>query len=272
MTTYKEYSFRDHKEVYVIIDSIMRSFGYMYYLIGANARDIQLYKAGIKPSRGTADIDFAVMIPSLTDYETFMNRIQDEGFNETNHKYRVIYTATNTVVDILPYGEIAQEYTLNFDERELELSVLGFKEVGEEKEEFKIDETFSIPTTPAHGLIILKLISWNDRKDRNKDLKDIRTLLDAAWTLYEDELYDADSVHFDLLEDENFDSHNAAARIMGRKMKPTLEKCEPLKKTIVNLLTEEVNNPSQMTIEMSNKEDSKKVISLLTNLLKGINE
>ena len=53
MTTYKEYSFQDHKDVYLIIDSIMKSFGYEYYLIGAYARDIQLYKAGIKPSRGT---------------------------------------------------------------------------------------------------------------------------------------------------------------------------------------------------------------------------
>ncbi len=27
MTTYKEYSFQDHKDVYVIIDSVMRAFG-----------------------------------------------------------------------------------------------------------------------------------------------------------------------------------------------------------------------------------------------------
>jgi predicted nucleotidyltransferase len=270
MTTYKEYSFQDHKDVYVIIDSVMKSFGYKYYLIGANARDIQLYKAGKKPSRGTADIDFAVMIPTLTDYETFMKNIHDQGFKETKHKYRVIYVATNTVVDILPYGGIAQEYALKFDEINLELSVLGFEEVGDEKEDFKIDENFSIPTTPAHGLIILKLISWNDKKDRNKDLKDVRSLLDAGWELYEDEVYDSDSDHFDLLEDGNFDIHNAAARIMGRKIKPMLEKCEPLKKTILNLLTEEVNNPSQMTIEMSTKEDSGKVILLLSNLLQGI--
>ncbi len=194
-------------------------------MIGANARDIQLYKAGIKPTRGTADVDFAVMIQTLTDYEIFMKSIYNQGFEETKHKFRVIYIATNTVVDILPYGEIAQEYTLNFDERELELSVLGFEGVGDEKEDFKIDETFSLPTTPAHGLIILKLVSWNDRKDRNKDLKDIRSLLDAGWELYADELYNSESDHFDLLEDENFDIHNAAAQIMGRKIKPMLEKC-----------------------------------------------
>ena len=150
MLTFKEYSFQEHKDVYLIIDAIMKSFEYEYYLIWANARDIQLYKAGIKPSRGTADIDFAVMVPTLKDYEEFIAKIIENGFKETKHKYRVLYLESNTVVDILPYGEIAQDYTLNFDERDIELSVLGFEEVAEEIEQFEIDGKFSIPTTPAH--------------------------------------------------------------------------------------------------------------------------
>lgn len=271
MSTYKEYSFQDHKDVYKIIDKIIESFGYEYYLIGANARDIQLYKAGMKPTRGTADIDFAVMIPSKKDYENFMQKIIENGFKETKHKYRVIYLNSDTVVDMLPYGEIAEEYTLNFDEREIELSVLGFSEVGMVKEQFQIDESFSIPVSPAHGLVILKLISWNDRNDRNKDLKDIRSLLDAAWELYQEDVYQENSEYLDLFEEENFDVHNAAARIMGRKMKPLLEKCEPLSLTINAILEKEIRNPSKITVEMSTKDDSEKVIELLVNLLKGIN-
>jgi len=272
MTTFKEYSFQDHTDVYLIIDSIMESFGYKYYLIGANARDIQLYKAGIKPSRGTADVDFAVMIPSLEDYAKFIAKIINNGFKETKHKYRVIYVESNTVVDILPYGEIAQDYTLNFDERDIELSVLGFEEVGTEIEHFKINGNLSIPTTSAHGLIILKLISWNDRNDRNKDLKDIRSLLDAGWELYQDEIYDQNLIHFDLLNVEDFDIHNAAARVMGRKIKPLLDKCGPLKETIMSLLQKEVNSPEKITIEMSKDDDTAKVILLLSNLLQGIND
>ena len=272
MTTFKEYSFQGHKNVYQIIDSVMKSFGYEYYLIGANARDIQLYKAGIKPSRGTADIDFAVMVPTLEEYDVFITKIIESGFKKTKHKYRVIYIDSNTVVDILPYGEIAEDYTLNFDERNIELSVLGFEEVGTEIEQFELDEKITIPTTPAHGLIILKLISWNDRNDRNKDLKDIRSLLDAGWELYQDEVYDENSIHFDLLDVENFDIHNAAARIMGRKIKPLLNKCEPLKETILTLLQNEVKSPEKMTVEMSKEDDTAKVILLLSNLLQGIND
>ena len=81
----------------------------------------------------------------------------------------MIYLESNTIVDILPYGEIAQDYTLNFNERNTELSVLGFLEVGIDKEQFEIDDNFSIPISPAHGLIILKLISWNDNNERHKE-------------------------------------------------------------------------------------------------------
>jgi predicted nucleotidyltransferase len=66
--TFREYSFQDHIDVFKIIDSIIKSYGYDYYLIGANARDVQLYKAGMTPTRATGDIDFAVMIPSIEDY------------------------------------------------------------------------------------------------------------------------------------------------------------------------------------------------------------
>ncbi len=270
MSTFKEYSFQDYKEVYKRIDAIITSLGYKYYLIGANARDIHLYRAGLRPTRGTADIDFAVMIPSEVDYNNFMKQIIENGFQETNHQYRVIYIDSNTVVDILPYGKIAQEYTLNFNARDIELSVLGFEEVGNDSQEFKLEGGFSIPISSAHGLIILKLISWNERKERNKDLKDIRSLLDAAWALYQDELYKEDSEHFDLLDADNFDVHKTAAKIMGRKMKPLLDQCKPLNKAIRSILEIEIANPSLMTAEMSIHHDTEIVIGLLENLLAGI--
>jgi predicted nucleotidyltransferase len=270
--TFREYSFQDHIDVFKIIDSIIKSYGYDYYLIGANARDVQLYKAGMTPTRATGDIDFAVMIPSIEDYEEFIQKVIENGFEKTNQKYRVIYLESNTIVDILPYGEIAQDYTLNFNERNTELSVLGFLEVGIDKEQFEIDDNFSIPISPAHGLIILKLISWNENNERNKDLKDIRSILDAAWELYQDDLYKEDSPHFDLLDEEDFEIQNIASRIMGRKMGPLLEKCRPLKDTIISILEEEIQSPSNITTEMSVDNDSIKVITLLKNLLVGIHE
>lgn len=270
MNSFKAYSFQHHREVYGIIDDIFSSLGFNYYLIGANARDVQLYKAGIKPTRSTADIDFAVMVPSIDDYQLAIDRFLDRNFQKTNLAYRIIFSKTNTIIDILPYGEFAEEYTLNFDQRDLELSILGFSEVGTAVEKFQFEENFAIPVSPAHGLVILKLISWNERNDRNKDLKDIRSILDAAWELYHEELYTENSIHFDLLEIEPFEIHITAARILGRKMKSLLEKCEPLENTICTILQNEIDNPSGMTIGMSVNQDTEQVILLLSSILQGI--
>lgn len=40
----------------------------------------------------------------------------------------------------MPYRKIEQDYTVNFDERDISLSVLGFKEVGEHAENIEIPE------------------------------------------------------------------------------------------------------------------------------------
>lgn len=114
--TYKDYSFANHKEVYQALEEVFIKHDIIYYLVGANARDVQLYKAGIKPTRGTADIDFAVMVPDFQVYDLIFEELCKRGFRKTNENYRLIYDKTNTVLDLMPYGKIEQDYTVNFDE------------------------------------------------------------------------------------------------------------------------------------------------------------
>ncbi|SNZ01211.1 hypothetical protein [Flagellimonas pacifica] len=232
--TYKDYSFANHGEVYQALEEVFIKNDITYYLVGANARDVQLYKAGIKPTRGTADIDFAVMVPDFQVYDLIFEELCKRGFRKTNENYRLIYDKTNTVLDLMPYGKIEQNYTVNFDERDISLSVLGFKEVGEHAENIEIPEAgFSLPTSPVVGLIILKLVSWNDKKHRTKDLEDISLLLNSGWDFYEEEAYEK---HLDLFEVENFEMTIAAARIIGRNMKPILASNDKLFKTIMGVL------------------------------------
>ena len=47
----------------------MKKHNTPFYLIGVNAMDLELLKKGVKPSRATKDIDFAIMISSLEDYK-----------------------------------------------------------------------------------------------------------------------------------------------------------------------------------------------------------
>ncbi len=272
MSSFKEYSFQDHGEVYKLIDAVFRSFDFQYYLIGAAARDFHLYKAGSRPKRGTADIDFAVMIPDIASYEALISRLIERGFEPTMLRHRLIFPSTNSVVDILPYGEIAEDYIVDFDQINLELCVLGFYEVGNEVEMFEHSDQFSLPVSSLHDLVILKLISWNQRKDRNKDLQDIKSLLDVAWELYENELFVENSKHFDLFDADPFDMQVAAARIVGRKIRLILEKCEPLKTEILAIMEKEITNPEQMVVEMSDTDTTDKIINILNSLWKGITD
>lgn len=273
--TYKDYSFAHHGDVYLILEKVFAQFGIAYYLIGANARDVQLYKAGIKPPRGTADIDFAVMVPDFQAYNDLFDALVEHGFAKTPHNYRMIYNKTNTVIDLMPYGEIEEEYTVTFTDRNLTLSALGLKEVGEKAERFSpIEESYNLPVTPVEGIFILKLVAWSDKpENRTKDLEDIAFLLKHAWALYENEAYEN---HLDLF-DADFEQTKVAARIIGRKMKPILEENRTLKDTVTSILQNAVKEkPKTENLEIVFAQNLNKTIKETTEilglLLEGIND
>jgi predicted nucleotidyltransferase len=95
--TYKQYSFAHHAKVYAILDAVFYKHGIVYYLIGANARDVQLYKQGIKPTRGTADIDFAIMVQDFDVYQSIFDTLCSNGFRTSKEAYRLVFDETNTV-------------------------------------------------------------------------------------------------------------------------------------------------------------------------------
>lgn len=273
--TYKDYSFAHHGEVYNILEKVFAQFSIVYYLVGANARDVQLYKAGIKPTRGTADIDFAVMVPDFKVYDDLFEALVGHGFRKVYEKYRMIYDKTDTVIDFMPYGEIEQEYTVTFTERNLTLSVLGFREVGENTENFSPEEeNYNLPVSPIEGIMILKLVAWNDKPDsRIKDLEDIAFLLKNGWNIYENEAYEN---HLDLF-DEDFEQTKVAAQIIGRKMKPILELNSKLKQTITTILENAIKEkPRTENLEIVFAKNLDKTIEettkILALLLKGIND
>lgn len=273
--SYKDYSFAHHGEVYTILEKVFAQYGISYYLVGANARDVQLYKKGIKPSRGTADIDFAIMIPDFETYNAVFETLCTMGFGKANENYRLYFEKTNTAIDLMPYGEIEQEYTVTFIDRDLTLSVLGFKEVGEKAESFQPEnENFTIPVTPVEGILILKLVAWSEKPEtRTKDLEDISFLLKHGWDLYEDEAY-AD--HLDLFDDD-FEQTNTAARIIGRKMRPILEQNSKLHHTIVTVLENSIatkqkaENP-EIQLAQSMDKTIEEVQHILSLILQGIND
>lgn len=272
--TYRELTFPFFREVFTIIDKVCRDMKIEYYLIGAQARNFHLLEKGITPGRGTQDIDFAVMLPEIKKYDELKISLIETGFRKVNEPYRLIYDKTNTVIDLLPFGEIEEEGTITFTERETELSVIGMKEVNEHTVNAGL-EGLTIKVSPLEGIVILKLVSFNENPERKKDLDDISKILSNYFDINQDRFY---SDHLDVVDEIEPDNFVllAGARLMGRDMKKILSLSEKLsgqiEATIQNELEEKTGSISQYFLSKNIFKDYESIKNIFTQLLKGIKE
>ncbi len=81
-TSYKELAIPYFKQVFKLVDTVMKERGIPYYLVGVNAIALEMLKKGIKPGRGTKDIDFAVMVSTIKEYDRLVNDLVAKGFNK----------------------------------------------------------------------------------------------------------------------------------------------------------------------------------------------
>lgn len=243
--TYKELAIPYFKESFDSIDEVMKALKIPYYLIGVSAIALELLKRGIKPSRGTKDIDFAVMISSINEYDKISEALAAKGFNKVAAPWTFYSITFKIVIDLLPFGEIEEKHTVNFNERYTDLHLLGFREVLEDAEQVEIDDKIaSIP--PLQGMVILKLIAWSDRpEERENDLSDILLIIQHYYTLKWDDIV---AQHFDKLNYEPFDQLQIAAEVLGRNSRIYLDKSEAISARILLVLESNLKEPAKSAI------------------------
>jgi len=243
--TYKELAIPYFKESFDCIDEVMQELKIPYYLIGVSAIALELLKGGIKPSRGTKDIDFAVMISSRSDYENISNALESKGFNKVAAPWTFYSDTFRVAIDVLPFGEIEENYTVNFNERYTDLHVLGFREVMEEAVQVEIEERIAnIPPLP--GMVILKLIAWSDRpEERENDLSDILKIIQHYYDLAWDEITEQ---HYDILDKDPFDQLLIAAEVLGRNSRLYLQKSQAISTRVLKVLETNLEDASKSAI------------------------
>lgn len=243
--TYKELAIPYFKESFDVLDEVMRKLKIPYYLIGVNAIALELLKKGIKPSRGTKDIDFAVMISSIREYEQIGDALGSKGFHKVAAPWTFYSDKFKVALDILPFGEIEEKNTANFTDRHVDLHMLGFQEVLEEAVPIEIEEKIvNIPPLP--GMVILKFIAWSDRpEERENDLSDILKIIEHYYYLKWDEIVEK---HFDILDKDVFDQLLIAAEVLGRDSKIYLQKSEVISTRIFNVLETNLKEVSKSKI------------------------
>jgi predicted nucleotidyltransferase len=269
--TYKELAIPYFKESFDCIDEVMRELNIPYYLIGVSAIALELLKAGIKPSRGTKDIDFAVMISKIQEYDNISSIMEAKGFKKVSAPWTFYSDIFKVAIDLLPFGEIEENHTFNFNERYTDLHLLGFREVMEEAVPVQIEEKIAnIP--PLAGMVILKLISWSDRpEERENDLSDILKIIEHYYALKWDEIVE---MHYDTLDKEPFDQKIIAAEVLGRNARLYLDKSKAISERVLNVLETNLQDASKSAIakEWARKldVDIEYTFALLTAFQKGI--
>lgn len=271
---YKDLAIPFFREVFELIDDVLKNREIPYYLIGVSAIALELLKKGIKPARGTKDIDFAIMISSLNQFEEVVNDLEKAGFNKVEAPWTLVHPDYDVVVDLLPFGEIEENNTVGFNERYTDLHVLGFKEVMKDSREYEIeDRVVNVPPIP--GMILLKLIAWSDRpEDRGNDPYDILRVIEY----YNDLEFDANMLeHYDLIPDEkDFDDRLFSARILGRKAKAYLDKSKDLETRIFEVLENNTVEAKESRIAkswaMEKGWDLEYCVSLLEAFKTGLSE
>ena len=233
---YKELAIPFFREVFELIDDVLKNRKIPYYLIGVSAIALEMLKKGIRPARGTKDIDFAIMISSLDQFDEVVDDLEKAGFNKVEAPWTLVHKEFDVVVDLLPFGEIEENNTVGFNERYTDLHVLGFKEVMKDSREYEIEDRV-VHVPPIPGMVILKLVAWSDRpEDRGNDPYDILRVIEY----YNDLEFDENMLeHYDLIpEEDDFDDRMFSARILGRKAKAYLDESEDLEARIFEVLEE----------------------------------
>jgi predicted nucleotidyltransferase len=220
----------------------LNKFDIDFYLVGAVARDLWMSAIhDIPPSRITGDIDFAVFIDDKGTYENLQNYLIDiEGFSPYKGNVFVLVWKGFIQVDLLPFGEIEDKNASVTVEGSglTSLNMPGFKEIYDDGlPEVELEETHKFKFCTLPGIVILKLMAWQDRPEiRRDDIKDVSNVLKHFFNMYDEEIYEN---HNDLFGDDDLALHLIAARVMGREMNKIAKRNEALYNRIKDLL--EVN-------------------------------
>ncbi len=258
-----------------MVDAACKNLNIPLYLIGAQARHFHLAEQGIKPGRGTMDIDFAIMFPDMDRYETLKNNLLDAGFRKVTEPYRMIHDKTNTVIDLLPFGEIEEKSSVKFMDRKTEISVVGLKEIVLRSEARQLDEEMVIQVTPLAGIILLKLISFDEKPERSKDLDDIHEILIHYFDLNSNRFYEILPDNMDDFDQNHF-TLEAGAWLAGYDIGQLLASHYLLKNHILRILEGELKQEAgKISRYFYNKayfEDIESVKRILDLMTTGINQ
>lgn len=273
----------DDKTVAILseIDQAAGNLKLPFFIVGAMARDILLQHAhNIHTTRATLDIDIGVFVTDWDQFEKLKNAlVHTKKFKSTKQTQRLMYE-DEYPVDIVPFGEIAEEDgSISWPpEHEIEMSIMGFQECYEYAVSVLVraDPDLVVKVVSLAGLAILKIIAWKDGIERRgKDATDLYTIITNYIEAGNMERFFEEAG--DILKEENSDYDRASAHLLGREMaKITASKT---KATLINLLEREAgaSQGHKIAMDILRQDIFKKLtyestVSYFNALLRGLTD
>ena len=263
------------RTTFASIDRACAALSLDIYLIGALARDTWFAAKGIR-ALGTKDIDLAVLVPHQSDYQRLKEYlVKQETFTQTNNPYTLKDT-NGLEVDLLPFGALEIEGRRVTDAAgNIRYDVTGLQEVYEHAtEEVEFENAHVFRVSSLAGIVILKLIAWEDRPEmRSKDLSDIALIVKHYYELEETLIFEH---HADLFATDPGDLDLLGARALGREIGKVLRSNADVRIRIERILTQNRRTISSQFSSANTGPDTPFPIDyqdmVLTSIMRGINE
>lgn len=210
-----------HEEIINLVAQASKTTGVEVMLVGAYARDYwrEHFQAPGR-LRTTHDVDFACQVMSWGDFAVLVECLKSTyGLAADRGSKHTLWLRDEMSIDLVPYGDIADQngevaWPPDF---ETTLCVLGYAAAKKDAATIHIGCS-SIKIIRPHWLALLKLLAYTENSTRTKDLIDLYYLVDNYFDFIDEDsrLYSVGASDADLLEEDDFDSRVAGARMIVR--------------------------------------------------------
>lgn len=257
----------------------LQELGINYFVVGAFARDAELLAKGHtdEPKRKTNDLDLAVMMANEEAFEHLKIKIGNiDGFElHSTEPIKLIYQQRYEV-DLLPFGEIENEkgQVELKAHRSFLLDMPGFKEVFPNINTIPTNQGYDLNVCSLPGVVLLKIIAWDDRKHRTKDITDIEYIISHLYLLEINAIIAEEEDLITTFENEHkLFAESVSARFIGRKIGEMILESHPLQTRILEILNTNTqnaeNSPMGQLFSYDTLEDS---VNIIKQILFGIED
>ncbi|GJM35113.1 MAG: hypothetical protein DHS20C18_41140 [Saprospiraceae bacterium] len=243
-----------------------------YFVVGAFARDAELLAKGYTnpPARKTRDLDLAVMLSSEKEFNDLKEKLTElPGFEVHNTEPIKLIYDNRYELDLLPFGEIENEKgeVKLKAKRTFTLDMPGFTEVYDSTNTIETDQGYELKVCSLPGVVLLKLIAWDDRPERTKDIQDIEYIIRNLYMLEIEEIATKEGDILDLIESGDNYTEVMTARYIGRKIGEVLKDADELLARVQKLLNANIqntdNSPMGKIMSFDTMEESVQIIHQL---------